>query len=111
MLQSHGAAYERGAMTLESHPIAVGITSLQHGDHVLVLAQSGHIVIRGEIDDVAPRHHLVWIRDELLGERKIIMDGEDEIRLVTKPNSLPAAPGAMPPSLPLPRPVERNDHN
>lgn len=98
-------------MTLESHPIAVDITSLQPGDHVLVLSQSGHIVVHGEIDDVAPWHHLVWIRDELLGERKIILDGEHEIRLVTKPNSLPAAPRATPPSLPLPRPVERNDHN
>lgn len=99
-------------MKLESHSIPIDITLLQPRDHVLVLSQSGHTVLRGEIDDVAPQHHLVWIRDELSGERKIVMGGEHQLRLATKPNFVPTAPKVMPPNQqPLPTPTAGNDHN
>lgn len=59
--------------------IAVEIPDLRPGDYVVVAPYRDAILYRGRVDEVAPRFDVIWVRDALLGERKMFFGVENRL--------------------------------
>lgn len=69
---------------IDEASVAVEVAELQPGDRVLVMSALGHICFRAEVDEVAPKFDIAWIRAEGIGERKILAGVEHDIRRLSK---------------------------